>query len=187
MPERDPTGPNPHARCFTRYKEERSRSARILRYNRATVVTVLERDCGMESSGEIELGWVTRGLSVCTRVVVRTELSRPFRAISRPGYRRQIALIVISRDIGPRHVEITSAKDSATRRMLIGQKSADPSTSPSPFLSLSAPVLVPFRRSASVRRGSRGSPSVEGTRRDRDRLSVLVSVTVGKVRVYKPG
>lgn len=36
----------------------------------------------------------------------------------------------------------------------------------------------------SAARGSRGSPSVEGTRRDRDRLSLLVSVTVGKVRAY---
>lgn len=68
-------------------------------------------------------------------------------------------------------------RDSATRCMLIGQKFTRPR-----FSSPSRPV--PSHRSG--RRGSRGSPSVERTRRDRDRLSLLVSVTVGKVRAYKP-
>lgn len=54
-----------------------------------------------------------------------------------------------------------------------------PCTPPPSFLYL----LV--RRSATVHRGSRGSPSVERTRRDRDRLSLLVNVTVGEVRVHK--
>jgi len=42
----------------------------------------------------------------------------------------------------------------------------------------------PVRRSATVHRGS---PSAERTRRDRDRLSLLVNVTVGEVRVHKSG
>jgi hypothetical protein len=67
-----------------------------------------------------------------------------------------------------RDVEITSAKDSATRCMLIGQKSVR-----STFLH----TAVPLRIARIAERGER-------TRRDKDRLSLLVSVTVGKVRGY---